>query len=324
MITAQPSLFTLPVEALAQFAELAREVGFPRDLKGQPMPVYLRNETDQPLRALRQHAQFDALLARYERGRFDRAHTGLIKIHAQIFPEENMRNQEFHMGLDRMLCHLQHRAQRGAVIEATDALDQLLFASDLHDSLPLRLFALPFPALYLHCSPHAAQALTVQKDGHPIQVEGIYCFAGEGDVALGTQRAINLIVLLNQDGMSAGSVKITLNLTDGEDTLLSYFASFQKTIAPEVWQWNMEIIGYVAKISLYMGLKEARVIRDDAYTAQQERLRRVGGKKQGKLAHDPQNSLRKLMFIAPVLVAAEQLADEREAPAPKRYGVTAK
>lgn len=38
-------------------------------------------------------------------------------------------------------------------------------------------------------------------------------------------------------------------------------------------------------------------------------------------AHGPHNSLRKLMFIAPVLVAAERLSGEREAPAPKRYGV---
>ncbi len=37
--------------------------------------------------------------------------------------------------------------------------------------------------------------------------------------------------------------------------------------------------------------------------------------------HGPQNSLRKLIFVAPVLVAAEQLAGEQETPAPKRYRV---
>lgn len=231
------------------------------------MPVYLRNEADQTIRALRRHTRFNALLARHERDRFDCAHTNLLHTYAQILPEQNMQNRDFHSGLDRLLCHLQHQAQRGAVIEPSDALDQLLFASDLHDSLPLRLFALPFPALYLHCSARAAQALTVTRDGHDIRVEGIYCFAGEENPGLGISRTMNLIVLLTQGGISTGSVKITLNLVDGEDTLLSYFANFQKTLPADVWQWNMAIVGYVAKISLYMGLKEARVTRENAYTA---------------------------------------------------------
>jgi hypothetical protein len=130
----------------------------------------------------------------------------------------------------------------------------------------------------------------------------------------------------------------------------------------------MRLLGYVAKVSLYMGLKEARVVRDDAYTTAQERLRRLGGKKQARLVrrgarlydrivvgpdrlpadldaglgeghavsphwrrghfrmqtHGPQHSLRKLIFVAPVLVAAERLAGGQEAPTPKRYEVGGK
>ncbi len=367
MIPAQSYAAPLPAEALVEFAELARQVGFPCDLKGLPMPVHLRNEVDPPLRQLRRHGPFDALLAGYERARFDHARANLLQSYAQIFPEQNMRNREFHTGLDRLLCYLQHRAQQGAIIESTDALDQLLLASDLHDSLPLRLFALPFPTLYLHCSSQAAQALTAQRHGNVAQVEGIYCFAGEGNPAAGGTRSMHLIALLNQAGISTGAIKFTLDLTDGDDTLLSYFSTLQKSTPPDVWEWYMRILGYVAKITLYMGLKEARVVRDDVYTAQQARLLRVGGKKQAKLerqgarlydrivvgpdrlpaesgageagahavsphwrrghfrmqAHGPQNGLRKLMFIAPVLVAMERLAATQEAPAPKRYGVAA-
>jgi len=71
--SAQSDLFRLPVKALVQFAELARDVGFPLDLKGLPIPVHLRNKTDQPLRTLPRHAQFDVLLAKHEGACFDRA-----------------------------------------------------------------------------------------------------------------------------------------------------------------------------------------------------------------------------------------------------------
>jgi len=69
----QSDSFKLPVKALAQFAELAKEAGFPLDLKGLPIPVHLRNKTDQPLRALPRHALFDVLLAKHEGACFDRA-----------------------------------------------------------------------------------------------------------------------------------------------------------------------------------------------------------------------------------------------------------
>lgn len=376
MIAIQPNAFRanpisisqMPADLLLQLAELSKDIGGALELQGLPMPAYLRNVVDPLLQAWRRDSKFDALLAVYEKISFDRARAGLLNLYTQLLPDSNMGDREFRNGLDRILCHLQHRARQGGIIEPTDALDQLLQSSDLHSSLPLRLFALPFPALYLHCAAHAAEALTVRRNTTVAQVEGIYCFTEEDLSGQSGARSMHLIVLLKQQEKSSGVINVTLKLTDGDDTLETYFANFQKTTPPEIWDWYKRLLDYVTKISLYMGLKEARVVNDDAHTMQQERLRQVGTKKQAKLArqcarlydriivgperlhlpaeivqanghivsphwrrghfrmqpHGPNNTLRKLMFIAPVLVAMEHLTGEPATPAPKRYQVDAR
>lgn len=74
-------------------------------------------------------------------------------------------------------ANLKYELQKGAIIEATPALETLLLNSDMDLDLPMKMVAAPYPAQYLRFGPEAARHLNVPDSDLPDRLfDGAFCF----------------------------------------------------------------------------------------------------------------------------------------------------
>ncbi|MFJ1468764.1 hypothetical protein [Massilia orientalis] len=74
-------------------------------------------------------------------------------------------------------ANLKYGLQKGAIIEATPALETLLLNSDMDLDLPMKMVAPPFPAQYLRFGPEAARHLKAPDSDLPDRLfDGVFCF----------------------------------------------------------------------------------------------------------------------------------------------------
>ncbi len=250
-----------------------------------------------------------------------------------------------------------------ALIELTPALAQWLAHSDLGDDVPLGMVRPPLPACFLRFDPQWPVAMPPLFGGAPhnfYRVQGVYVFEAKRELA----RALALVPIMESAQGPAGIGSIELVIEDETQSLAELIdAVVAKQHAAAVRAFHHDIAKYCAMTFLYMGVKDARIREDLAYTqaprqfselgrrrrelrlAQIERLydRIVvgpealpestdadeGGRhvtahwRRGHFrmqAHGPRQTLRKLIFVAPTLVKADQL--HGQVPAPKTSVVT--
>jgi hypothetical protein len=232
-----------------------------------------------------------------------------------------------------------------AVIECTDALEQMLVASDLGDDLAAGILHPPAPACYIGFGESFQEAVAPEGRWPGLDYcvpEGAYVF----ETATGTGRMLAIVLIFGLPGRSSRAIRSFEVAIDDEAQPINI------GLLPAVGQANPEVAGphvvlmqTVAKVFLYMGMPQA-VQRDErSYSNALNKLIRLGPKKAAKMQrqlmdlydrilvgpdeipghgpgevsphlrrghfrmqpHGPQNSLRKLVFIAPTWVRADRL-----------------
>ena len=206
---------------------------------------------------------------------------GWRRAFSEIYPD-SVHDNDFSTGLELQMMYQRYEDMGGTLIESTEALEQILAASDLSDDLPAHLFMPPFPALYLHFTPYVAQALRPQQSiGAEGDISGIFCIAAmpkEG------KRHFTFLSVILKDGYT-NIVRFGFDLQDdGTQTLNDAIRTSHETSFSALEEWHRRVIGMVAKIFLYMTMKESRQVKETPHKDMLARLKLVGNKKRGKLA----------------------------------------
>ena len=145
---------------------------------------------------------------------------------------------------------LAYHQRNGSIIECTPSLLTWLRMTDLTRELPAHLLRLPYPAIYVHGLP--------LEDGVAADVEGVYLFE-HGDVECPGARALTLIPVCWNGRQVSPLESMTLTIMDEAVPIIDWL---QKNTRGD---WT-PIMASVAKILLYVGLKDARQVVQSAYT----------------------------------------------------------
>jgi hypothetical protein len=256
---------------------------------------------------------------------------------------------------------LAYQQRQGALIEATPALEVLLTQSDVDPDLPLSMVIPPYSAQYLRFGEHAAQALPSPTGNAEQQIDGVFCFSSPLVLADGTptgEHEFSLAFVLKTKNVFSGCLTFSTPIKD-EKFSISTWLDYMLTQADSYGQGHkdhdkaMQAISYVAKVFLYLSLKEARQVAVNERSQPTIGQPKLGKRRQAFLydrivvgpeslpqlnttdssgnavsphwrrghfrmqTHGPQGSLRKVMFIMPTIVRADRL--EGDTPAPKNY-----
>jgi hypothetical protein len=235
---------------------------------------------------------------------------------------------------------------RHAIIETTDALEQILVHSDLGDDLRADMLRPLFPASYVRFGKTFREAVLPEPTSPSPEttfVQGVYVF----ETVRETRRLLTLAPIFTMAGAPAFFVSTIDIFIDDEGQSLSQNIrdTCERNDLCQAAHFE-SIAQIVAKVFLYMSLPQTVRIEEHDYTTMHERLKRIGPKKAAKLQrqlpdlydrivlgpqeihvhghgevsphlrrghftmqpHGPRNSLRKLMFIAPTWIRADKLA----------------
>lgn len=255
----------------------------------------------------------------------------------------------------------------GALIETTPALDTLLTHSDLHDTVPMRMFLPPFRAQYIRLNRDTAVHFATPEDrARQVLIDGVFCFVSKPEAsaqAADFMTVIELVFVYNRNGQGIGTHMLRGPLIDPDESVTQWIDAIcgpaQGQRSPQ-HESEAKLMNYLTYVFLYLGLKDARREIDSDYSIAMRRLARAGPKKQARLTRrlqskydritvgpattraslspdnattgraphwrrghfrsqpcGPSNSARKLIFVAPILIHAERLGDEK--PRPKTY-----
>jgi hypothetical protein len=233
-------------------------------------------------------------------------------------------------------------SRQGVLIETTDALEQLLIASDIGDDLPCEQLRPPFAACFVRIGPRSRKAVVAPPHYRWMGIEapeGVYVF----DSFRETNRALALVpIFVTPDRVFAAS-SLDLVINDESQPLNALIA--QTCSRPDQGDHFASLVQLVAKIFFYMTQPEAPRIEERKYSAAQEQIKHRGVKKAGKLSrqmhrwydrillgpnelavyghgelsphirrghfrlqpYGPRFSLRKVIFLAPTWVRPDKL-----------------
>jgi hypothetical protein len=265
-------------------------------------------------------------------------------------------------------ANLKYHLNKGAVIEATPALETLLTNSDVDLSLPMSILAPPYQAQYLRFGEAAMQYLKVPDSQAPDRVlDGVFCFFTPDSARCAngeTCWTLELIFVCKRQDRYNGHVALLGETGRGSTTVGEWLTKVLDNVAErpvdEFHRPMHAAVSYVVRVFLYMALKQARVMEHPEYDEALRRAAGLGERKRAKLLQRSAslyNSIlvgpeslplvaaangagsavalhwrrghfrmqpygvgkqqRKLIFVAPVLIHAEQL--QGEVPAPKSY-----
>jgi hypothetical protein len=241
-----------------------------------------------------------------------------------------------------------------AIIEPTDALDQLLAHSDIGQELPVGLLRAPQSAVFICLGTQTCQELDAKlpaKEGAPsLTHQGMYVFEAVQD----NHRVITLVPIYeDQDSKVYGASMLELHITIPDEALNNLIHRICHDSGHS--DYMMALAQAVTKLFLYMALPQAQLVHHQPYTEALDQLQRLGAKKTAKLRrqlprlydrmvvgpteinigraagghdcgggtdelsphlrrghfrlqpHGPNNSKRRLVFIAPAWVRADKL-----------------
>jgi hypothetical protein len=263
-----------------EFVSLLTTIGHQTKRATVPVPAILRD-----LPAL------GKIKAAFDQGRLPKFPEGIplvVEINNwEAWIEKTFPNLANHPELTRGLCittsYLHHERLGGVVIESTKALEQLLLASDLNDDLPAHLFMPPYPAIYLHFTPYAAHALRVslKADGVYADIHGVFCVTETGTDGV---RHYCLMAVLSHSDTNGNLIGINLTLQGGENDTLNDAIARAGGDKPHLNEWHQHMVSMVAKVFLYMGMKDSRQVAHTPHKDTLSRLALVGNKKHAKLS----------------------------------------
>jgi hypothetical protein len=187
-------------------------------------------------------------------------------------------------------ANLTTELHKGAIIEATPALETLLLNSDMDLALPMKMVAPPYPAQYLKFGPEAARHLKAPDSDLPDRLfDGVFCFFTPpsnryGD---GIQWTLELIFISQRQDCFSGQVAL-LGDTKRDDKPLGEWLNrvldTAKGRSVETFYKPMyAAVSYVVKVFLYMALKQARSIEHREYDDAMRRIAGLGVKKRARL-----------------------------------------
>jgi hypothetical protein len=185
---------------------------------------------------------------------------------------------------------LKYELQKGAIIEATPALETLLLNSDMDLELPMKMVAPPYPAQYLKFGPEAARHLKVPDSDLPDRLfDGVFCFftppsSRYGD---GIEWTLELIFISQRQDCFSGQVAL-LGETERDDKPLGEWLNrvldTAKGRSVETFYKPMyAAVSYVVKVFLYMALRQARSVEHREYDEAMRRIAGLGVKKRARL-----------------------------------------
>ncbi len=186
-------------------------------------------------------------------------------------------------------ANLKYELQKGAIIEATPALETLLLNSDMDLALPMKMVAPPYPAQYLKFGPEAARQLRAPDSDLPDRLfDGVFCFFTPpsnryGD---GIQWTLELIFISQRQDCFSGQVAL-LGDTKRDDKPLGEWLNrvldTAKGRSVETFYKPMyAAVSYVVKVFLYMALRQARSIEHREYDDAMRRIAGLGVKKRAR------------------------------------------
>jgi len=187
-------------------------------------------------------------------------------------------------------ANLKYELQKGAIIEATLALETLLLNSDMDLDLPMKMVAPPYSAQYLKFGPEAARHLKAPDSDLPDRLfDGVFCFftppsSRYGD---GIQWTLELIFINQRQDCFSGQVAL-LGDTKRDDKPLGEWLDrvldTAKGRSIETFYKPMyAAVSYVVKVFLYMALRQARSIEHHEYDEAMRRIAGLGVKKRARL-----------------------------------------
>jgi hypothetical protein len=238
---------------------------------------------------------------------------GWKRAFAHIYPD-SVYDYDFGSGAELQMMYQRYEDMGGALIQSTEALEQILVASDLSDDLPAHLFMPPFSALYLHFTPYASQALHPSPE---IEVEGdlngIFCIA---DMAQeGNRHFTFLSTMVMKDGHT-NTLRFGFSLRDdGTQTLNDAIHKSHENASSAIEEWHRRIIGMIAKVFLYMAMKESRQVKETPHKDMLSRLALVGNKKRGKLERQCER------LYDRIIIGPEHLPHELQGSGHDHHGV---
>jgi hypothetical protein len=229
------------------------------------------------------------------------------------------------------------------VIEVTEALQTWLAQTDIGDDVPVSLFQLPMPAVYLRMGPEMARVVddTLWANvNRPLTTSGVYIF----ETLKGERRDLVFIAVGVADHDQEMPHLLQVCFSDMNDSLIDHVSRASTTVADSKSSF-VPLVQMCAKVLLYMQTVGAVRIDDLRQHDLVSQLARVGKSKRSRFgrrlasrynriivgpaeliryyegevaphwrrghlrmqAHGPQFSLRKLIFIAPTLVRKDRL-----------------
>jgi hypothetical protein len=233
------------------------------------------------------------------------------------------------------------------IIEATNALEDLLVHSDLGDDLPIGLVRPPFPACYIPFGKTFREVLGDKRrglSGIATKLQGVYVFtAGREE-----DRALSFVLIEEIEGQPLlAASDVDLIIRDEEQSIHQIIANACRQDGQST-SFYETIVQLCTKNFLYMNLSQTVQLDDPSYTLALRQLKNYGPKKLAKRSrqiahlydrivlgpqtlmqhatdehgevsphmrrghfrlqpHGPQQSLRKVIFIAPTWIRADRL-----------------
>jgi len=188
-------------------------------------------------------------------------------------------------------ANLKYELQKGAIIEATPALETLLLNADMDLDLPMKMVAPPYPAQYLRFGPEAARHLQVPDSDLPDRVfDGVFCFftppsSRRGDAS--AKWTLELIFISQRQDCYSGQISLVGDTERDDKPLgawLNRVLDTAKGRSVETFYKPMyAAVSYVVKVFLYMALRQARSMVHREYDEAMRRSAGLGVKKRARL-----------------------------------------
>lgn len=181
--------------------------------------------------------------------------------------------------------------KRGTIIESTAALEQLLVQTDLDATLTMGMLALPFAAQYVRFGTDAAKFL--RWPGHQVGevvYDGVFCFLSQSSISRGGGLQPHLeLIFVGKDShdVFGGFCVLRAPIGAADGAVVEWVdAILTRKDGPKYDEsdkaWLQEAVNFVVKLLLYMGLKDARQVKEAPYAQALMKLENVGPKKRAK------------------------------------------
>jgi hypothetical protein len=217
-------------------------------------------------------------------------------------------------------ANIHYERRRGALIETTRALDTLLRHSDLDESLQMRFFAPPFSTQYLRLDRDLVDEFLNADDRANFRwIDGVFCFLTTEpapDEQHTTSTMLELVVVYNNNDQGIGTKMLCARIGSPEQSVTGWVNSIflaQNGRRNEGDEAMCKLINFMAKVFLYLGLKDARKEMNADYSAAIKRLEGLGPKKKAKLHHRLQTMYDRIT-VGPESLPSPPAAEHDSAP----------